>query len=67
LVEDQLGVAEPVRWYEYVPDVPLVNLLAQPAETGPERQWAECVVRARTKTGVFAWMPVPGTGAGFAT
>lgn len=67
LVEDRFGVAEPVCWSEYVPDGLLADLLAQPAEVGPERQWAERVVRARTKTGVFDWMPVPGAGAGFAT
>ncbi|MDQ4093110.1 MAG: hypothetical protein M3143_06825 [Actinomycetota bacterium] len=34
LVEDRPGAVEPVRWSEYLPDSLLVELLAQPAETG---------------------------------
>jgi hypothetical protein len=44
LVEDWPGAAEPVRWSEYVPDGLLADVLAQPAETGPEpresRSWS---------------------------
>jgi hypothetical protein len=35
LIEDWPGVAEPVRWSEYLPDGMLADLLAQPAETKP--------------------------------
>jgi hypothetical protein len=50
----------------------LIKVLSQMTGSGfrteqQARQWAERVVRARTKTGVFDWMPVPGTGTGFAT
>ncbi|MGH3706581.1 MAG: hypothetical protein ACRDRQ_00435 [Pseudonocardiaceae bacterium] len=50
----------------------LIKVLSQITGSGfrteqQARQWAERVVRAKTKTGVFDWMPVPGTGTGFAT
>ena len=50
----------------------LIKVLSQITGSGfrteqQARQWAERVVRARTKTGVFDWRPVPGTGTGFAT
>jgi hypothetical protein len=50
----------------------LIKVLSQITGSGfrteqQARQWAERVVRARIKTGVFDWMPVPGTDTGFAT
>jgi hypothetical protein len=55
LVDDQLGVAEPVRWSEYVPDGMLADLLAQPAETDADHREFEALERVGGWERVIAW------------
>jgi hypothetical protein len=55
LVEDWPGAAEPVRWSEYVPDGMLADVLAQPAETGPEHREFEALERIGGWERVIAW------------
>ncbi|MDQ5855075.1 MAG: 13E12 repeat family protein, partial [Actinomycetota bacterium] len=55
LVEDRPGAVEPVRWSEYLPDGLLADLLAQPAETGPERREFEVLERVGAWERVIAW------------
>ncbi|MGH3972802.1 MAG: DUF222 domain-containing protein, partial [Pseudonocardiaceae bacterium] len=55
LVEDRPGVAEPVRWSEYLPDGMLADLLAQPAETDPEHREFEALERVGGWERVIAW------------
>jgi hypothetical protein len=55
LVEDPPGPAEPVRWSEYLPDGLLADLLAQPAETGPEHREFESLERIGGWERVIAW------------
>ncbi len=55
LVEDWPGAAEPVRWSEYVPDGMLADVLAQPAETGPEHREFEALERVGGWERVIAW------------
>ncbi len=45
LVEDRPGAVEPVRWSEYVPDGLLADVLAAPADTGPEHREFEALER----------------------
>ncbi len=55
LVEDSPGVAEPVRWSEYLPDGMLADLLAQPAQTDPEHREYETLERIGAWERVIAW------------
>ncbi|HSL07716.1 MAG TPA: DUF222 domain-containing protein [Pseudonocardiaceae bacterium] len=55
LVEDFPGVAEPVRWSEYLPDGMLADLLAQPAQTDPEHGEFEALERVGGWERVIAW------------
>ncbi|MGH3777363.1 MAG: DUF222 domain-containing protein [Pseudonocardiaceae bacterium] len=55
LVEDQPGTTEPVRWSEYLPDGLLADLLAQPAQTGPEHREFEALERVGGWERVIAW------------
>jgi hypothetical protein len=44
LVKDRsVGTTEPVRWWEYLPDGLLADLLAQPAEVDPEHREFEAL------------------------
>src|ERR687887_665478 len=49
------GVAEPVRWSEYVPDGMLADLLAAPAATDPEHREFEALERIGGWERVIAW------------
>ncbi len=49
------GVAEPVRWSEYVPDGMLADLLAQRADTAPEHHEFEALERVGGWERVIAW------------
>jgi hypothetical protein len=51
LVEEPVGVAEPVRWSEYVPDGLLADLLTQPAQTDPEHRDFEALERVGAGSG----------------
>jgi hypothetical protein len=55
LVEDFPGMAEPVRWSEYLPDGMLADLLAQPAQTDPEHREFETLERVGAWERVIAW------------
>ncbi len=55
LVEDPPGVAEPVRWSEYLPDGMLADLLAQPTQTDPEHHEFETLERIGGWERVVAW------------
>jgi hypothetical protein len=55
LIEDWPGVAEPVRWSEYLPDGMLADLLAQPAETKPEHREFEALERIGGWERIIAW------------
>jgi Domain of unknown function (DUF222) len=55
LVEDQPGVAESVRWSEYLPDGLLADMLARPADTGPEHREFESLERIGAWERVIAW------------
>ncbi len=55
LVEDSAGVAEPVRWSEYLPDGMLADLLAQPGQTDPEPREFETLERVGAWERVIAW------------
>lgn len=55
LVEDQLGVVEPVRWSEYLPDGLLADMLAQPAQTSAEHREFEALERIGGWERVIAW------------
>jgi hypothetical protein len=49
------GPAEPVRWSEYVPDGLLADMLAHPADTGPEHREFESLERIGAWERVIAW------------
>ena len=51
LVEDVLGVAEPVRWSEYLPDGLLADMLAQPPETDQAHREFEALERGGVGAG----------------
>jgi hypothetical protein len=55
LVEDVPGVAEPVRWSEYLPDGLLADLLAQPPQIDPEHREFEALERIGGWERVIAW------------
>ncbi|MDQ4011866.1 MAG: HNH endonuclease [Actinomycetota bacterium] len=55
LVEDRPGAVEPVRWSEYVPDGLLADVLAAPADTGPEHREFEALERVGAWERVIAW------------
>lgn len=55
LVEDRSGVAQPVRWSEYLPDGMLADLLAAPAATDPEHREFEALERIGGWERVIAW------------
>lgn len=56
LVEDPPdGPAQPVRWSEYVPDGLLADMLARPADTGPEHREHESLERIGAWERVIAW------------
>ena len=58
LVEERSnGTAAPVPWSEYVPDGLLVDMLAHPADTGPEHREFESLER------IGAWVRVVAVGA----
>jgi hypothetical protein len=61
LVEDRRGVAEPVRWSEYLPDGMLADLLAQPTETDPEHREFEALERIGRWERIIAWTRVATT------
>ncbi|MBV9140346.1 MAG: DUF222 domain-containing protein [Pseudonocardiales bacterium] len=55
LVEDQPGVAEPVRWSKYVPDGLLADMLAHPPGIDPEHREFEALERVGAWERVIAW------------
>ncbi|MGQ0779187.1 MAG: DUF222 domain-containing protein [Pseudonocardiales bacterium] len=55
LVEEPLGVAEPVRWSEYLPDGMLADLLAYPVGVDPEHREFEALERIGGWERVIAW------------
>ncbi len=55
LVENPSGVAEPVRWSEYLPDGMLADLLAHPTQTDPEHREFETLERVGAWERVIAW------------
>jgi hypothetical protein len=60
LAEDSPGgIAEPVRWSQYVPDGLLADMLAQPADTAAKHHEFEALERVGGWKRVIAW-PMPG-------
>jgi hypothetical protein len=56
LVEERPhGTAAPVRWSEYVPDGLLADMLAHPADAGPEHREFESLERIGAWERVIAW------------
>jgi hypothetical protein len=56
LVEERpSGTAVPVRWSEYVPDGLLAEMLAHPADTGPEHREFESLERIGAWERIIAW------------
>jgi hypothetical protein len=55
LVEDSAGVADPVRWSEYLPDGLLADMLAQPGQVGVEHREFEALERVGAWERVIAW------------